>query len=429
MYYKLLITSILYGLMDNPAFSTTTMQLTDYQWVVLVSILLIPNLIPAATFLHVKQKYPYKLAFLSKGKRWCLKFQVWDLSKEKLVNKREWVPLSLKTDAEKEAWAEQAKARLNQLLIDGYVLGNKNAPNNRVLNVYRAAEIWLQSKVKKIREDSMKDYQTTAQVFADFIEDQHNSPVFHLLEKKDILAFLDHLTNDRNVGATTRNNYLTRLKIFFADMQELGFTENNPCKGITKLRESPKKNMPYTDAELRVLLPYLREHDFMSYVFVNCIYYCFIRVTELRKLRVENFDLINRKIFLPSDVSKNLKNDNVDMPYALCQLLESYGINKAYSSDFVFTIKNKPGEHMMSKNVMAKRFAIYRQKVGIRSKNKGLYSFKPTGVCKLYMAGVDLKSIQRQLRHHSLDMTDKYLRELGLYRNDSLIDSFPPLES
>lgn len=42
------------------------------------------------------------------------------------------------------------------------------------------------------------------------------------------------------------------------------------------------------------------------------------------------------------------------------------------------------------------------------------YSWKHTGVTNAYLAGVDIVSIQRQCRHHSLSETEKYLRSLGL---------------
>ena len=49
-----------------------------------------------------------------------------------------------------------------------------------------------------------------------------------------------------------------------------------------------------------------------------------------------------------------------------------------------------------------------------------LYSWKHTGVCNAYRAGVDIKTLQGLLRHHSLDMTAIYMRSLGLRVDENL---------
>ena len=43
-----------------------------------------------------------------------------------------------------------------------------------------------------------------------------------------------------------------------------------------------------------------------------------------------------------------------------------------------------------------------------------LYSWKHSGVVAAYNAGIDIKTIQNQCRHHSLEQTDIYLKSLGL---------------
>ena len=47
-------------------------------------------------------------------------------------------------------------------------------------------------------------------------------------------------------------------------------------------------------------------------------------------------------------------------------------------------------------------------------KDYTLYSWKHSGVVAAYNAGIDIKTIQNQCRHHSLEQTDIYLKSLGL---------------
>jgi integrase len=51
------------------------------------------------------------------------------------------------------------------------------------------------------------------------------------------------------------------------------------------------------------------------------------------------------------------------------------------------------------------------------SKDYTLYSWKHSGVVAAYKAGIDIKTIQSQCRHQSLEQTDIYLKSLGLNVN------------
>ena len=50
-------------------------------------------------------------------------------------------------------------------------------------------------------------------------------------------------------------------------------------------------------------------------------------------------------------------------------------------------------------------------------KDYTLYSWKHSGVVVAYKAGIDIKTIQSQCRHKSLEQTDIYLKSLGLSMN------------
>lgn len=54
-------------------------------------------------------------------------------------------------------------------------------------------------------------------------------------------------------------------------------------------------------------------------------------------------------------------------------------------------------------------------------KNFTLYSWKHTGVVNAYHAGIDIKSIQMQCRHHSIQQTDTYLKSLGFTDNEEIL--------
>lgn len=121
-------------------------------------------------------------------------------------------------------------------------------------------------------------------------------------------------------------------------------------------------------------------------------------------------DLEERKIFIPSSISKNGKDGYVSIPESFYKILKK---SKEFNSGERWVFEAREGGKPYSKNVMADRFRklIKELKLG---KDYTLYSWKHSGVVAAYHAGVDIKSIQNQCRHHSLEQTDIYLKSLGL---------------
>ena len=93
---------------------------------------------------------------------------------------------------------------------------------------------------------------------------------------------------------------------------------------------------------------------------------------------------------------------------------------------FVFGSQYKPGTKPPGKNTLRNRFNKYRDAMNM-SKDYKFYSWKHTGGIFASNAGIPVKDIQIQMRHHSLDVTDKYLRKMRGIDSDYLKNRFPKL--
>jgi integrase len=60
---------------------------------------------------------------------------------------------------------------------------------------------------------------------------------------------------------------------------------------------------------------------------------------------------------------------------------------------------------------------------GLRGKGYTLYSWKHTGAVNAHLSGVGIKQLQLMLRHSTVQMTDIYLKSLGL-RTDPNIENY-----
>ena len=84
-------------------------------------------------------------------------------------------------------------------------------------------------------------------------------------------------------------------------------------------------------------------------------------------------------------------------------------------------IVNEAGAHYYSKKFKA---VLLRFNY---SNDYSLYSWKHTGNKNACLAGIPVKEIQLQNRHHSLDETDKYLRGLVLGDAKNIRNLFPEI--
>ncbi len=280
-------------------------------------------------------------------------------------------------------------------------------------------------KVQNIRAKNNSD--TTNQrdksyfhKFRQFLEKNNliNEPT-EKISKTDILNFLDNIKGN----ATTYNNYLTFLKAVFNVMLQREMICKNPCEGIKKQRARETKSVAFTPEHTKILAQACKEYDTELYVFCMCIFYTFIRPLELRRLKVGQIDLEKQKIYIDGTQSKNKKSEYVVIPDVLKNIFLETKFLERNPNDFLFS-DNKNLHY--SRNKYSEAFAKICRALDM-PKNYSLYCWKHTGVVAYYNAGAKIKFIQMQCRHSSLDETNKYLKDLGLFENDNIFENAPEI--
>ena len=241
------------------------------------------------------------------------------------------------------------------------------------------------------------------------------------IKKSDILNYLDGIRTKCN--AVTYNNHLSWLKLVFNLMKSRDMVEKNPCEGINKLKTQQTKSIAFAPEHTKQLAQACKLQDTELYIFCMCVFYTFIRPIELRRLKVCQVDLEQRKINILGSQSKNKKNEYVMIPDKLKDIfLESKFLERP-KDDFLFS--DYKTLHY-SRNKFSVAFAKICKALDM-PKNYSLYCWKHTGVVAYYRAGAKLKAIQMQCRHSSLDETNKYLKDLGLFENDNIFENAPEI--
>lgn len=230
------------------------------------------------------------------------------------------------------------------------------------------------------------------------------------LSKSIITRFLNELLENRsNVTYNAYKNILYRL------------TKNEIFvkKNLAKMSVPAKFFSQKQKEQIRDLL----KDDYPQiWLFCQAIYFTLIRPGELRQLRLSNIDMENQSITVPAHISKNKKTQTISMPDGFYTELLAIGVDSLPESYYLFGTAGVPSQKPRKIDFFAKKHQAVLKSIGYDTTLYKLYSWKHTGVVGMIKVGAGEKEIQVQGRWHSLDMLDKYLRQLG-YSDFSIVKS------
>lgn len=84
---------------------------------------------------------------------------------------------------------------------------------------------------------------------------------------------------------------------------------------------------------------------------------------------------------------------------------------------------------MYGSGTMYRRHVRALAACGLNNQGYTLYSWKHTGAVAAAKSNIPIKQLQLQLRHHSLDQVDQYLRQMGVSDLREIAADFPPMDA
>lgn len=211
-----------------------------------------------------------------------------------------------------------------------------------------------------------------------------------------IAAFYEHLLRTGRKPGTI-DGYQTTLSAL------LGPQRVRAVKAPAFTHEPARR---FSRADRLRLAGHLAHTDPELWLFVQFVYYCFVRPrTELRLLTTDCLLLDEGQLVVPAALSKSKKTRYVPIPATF--LAELRGCE--FPGPYLFG-GAKPYGH----NTMAVRHTKYLKKLGLSPTEYKLYSWRHTAAAEAVKAGVPIKILQLWMGHSSPDITDKYLRQIGI---------------
>jgi site-specific recombinase XerD len=234
--------------------------------------------------------------------------------------------------------------------------------------------------------------------------------------------YTDYLYSENLHNNTVAHN-INVLRIAYNKMLMRKVVKANPFQDIKTRKKAPQPLQFFTDRHIKLIKGWCLEFDAQLWLACELQFSCFIRPKEMRLLRVHDFNLDEGIIDIRATVSKNGKAQCVIIPDHLLPTWRARlaGCN---GNQYVFTISGMPGDQMAGRDYLSKHHKKCLTALGIEG-NFGFYSWKHTGVIKAVRNGINIRDIQNQLRHHSLDMVQRYLANLGAIDSDELRHNMP----
>ena len=368
---------------------------------------------PKGDFLSGATLVGYTLPQLHTGKSWYVDFFAWDPVSERMKRKKYMLD-RCKTVSERRTMASLLITSITHRLMKGwnpFVSSDSTRHLTAFDDVLRKYRDYISSMEAKgtLKQKTAYDYLSRVGTLETYISECHVRISFvYQFDRGFIIDFLDYLIMDKDVSATTRNNYRTWLSTVGTWLVERKYISRNPVEDVHMLREKEKKREPLTGTALARMREYLYNNN--RHFLLACMmeYYTFIRPDEMRHLRIGNVSISRKEVTVPAEVSKNRKERTVGLNQKIILLMVELNIFDAPSQYYIFGEGLKPGPEMTYLNHF--RLEWRKMRTALRWPDSyQFYSLKDSGIRDLANAkGVVVA--RDQAGHYDISVTNRYLK-------------------
>ena len=363
--------------------------------------------------LSAKNIVQFTLPRLHTGKQWYVDFFAYDPACDRMRRKR-YMLNRYKSVRDRRKYATILIHNLFEMLKQGwnpFVSASKTRQFTLfsvVLQRYYDYTVSAESK-KILKQKTAIDYRSRLNQLTIYLKEVSTGVKYvYQFDRAFAIDFLDYLILDKDVSATTRNNYRTWLSTFASWLVERQYIEKNPIENIHMLRTEEKFRDPLTAADLVRLRDYTSKYNPSFYLACMMEYYCFIRPDELRYVKIGDISISDQTVYIHPDFSKNRKGQVVALNTKVLKIMIEQNVFDHPSNEFLFGHDLAPGPDQIYVN----QFRIEWQKVRDAlhfPKRYQFYSLKDSGIRDLANAE-GIVVARDQARHSDISVTNRYLK-------------------
>lgn len=354
-----------------------------------------------------KKIYDYRPArFLSSGKIAYVVYSVCNPESGRLVYRR--IKLNyIKSKSERKKYAEDLIKTINAKLANGYnpFIDNTNAAKMMLLS--DAINEFLKHKRREVEthnicKDTYQDYLQHLTALKIFVSDCY----MYSIKSAAVNSFLDEIYIVKQVSAVTRNHYLQSLKTFFTYCKNRDYIIENPAASIGAMKTAPKKRTAIPPETLQRIFNHLQATD--KYYLLACylLYACFIRPSEMCKLKLSAVSFKNQTIMIDASISKNKKSQTVTIPLNIARYMIDLKLYQYPADYYLIGHDFAPSAKQCSDKILRAKWLQIRKVLRLPDVYQ-FYSLKDAGITQM-IAMLNVAEVRDQARHHSISITDVY---------------------
>jgi len=249
------------------------------------------------------------------------------------------------------------------------------------MSIVEAFKFGLGIKKRELNSNSYNGYSSHINRFEKWLTDKelHNNGI-STITKTLVIEYLNSIL--KVSSSRNRNNYRTSISSLFTTLEDNELIKDNFVKKIKNLKTTPERNKTYTPAMQKDIYEYMKKEDPILLLFVQFISYNLLRPIEVCRLKIEDIDIQDKKLYVKA------KNKAVKIKIIPDHLLKEIpDLSDLDKKLFLFTPEKIGGywdaNETNRRDHFSKRFKKVKDYFGL-GVNYGMYSFRHTFITKLY---------------------------------------------
>ena len=308
--------------------------------------------------------------------------------------------------------------------------------------------------LKGLSVKTIKSYHQTLLLFSKYLEEERGITDINKVNK-DVVEEYIQFTRDRGkysyvadekflkqnyqdkrsdigkeVSASTLNNYLRNIKVFFNFLYDSEIIKfNNVCKA-KYIKEKRRMKDQISDEEFKKLINKINLtifSEYRDYIIINLLFDTGMRLSECLSLTIHDIDLIRRTIFLSADVTKGKKDRYVFYSQTLGKIFNRYLKYKDAIKETDLLFPTTRCTQLTASN-FERNFRNYRERAKI-DKNITPHVLRNNFGRRFLLNGGDIYMLSRILGHSSVTVTEKAYLDLSTVDIREKYKKYSPLEN
>ena len=299
-------------------------------------------------------------------------------------------------------------------------------------------EFMLYCRSTQLREKTMSSYEQTLHLFGRWCADELKIYSVEKITENVIRKYIDDLqtrgkytfyVNDlskkknypdrrrdyrKPVSATTINNYIRNIRVFFNWLEREYIIRKNPMKRIRQLKYNRQAKVFLSDEDLKKLLSkfdksYFTEHR--DYVMIMLMLDSGMRLGECSTLLVTDLELARKRINLRAEETKGRKDRTVYFSPKTESVLRRWlqFKDRYVESDYLFPVKEHGGA--ISVGNFETNFKRYINRAGL-DEDYCPHCLRNNFAKRCLMNGMDIFTLSKILGHSSVEVTEQAYLDL-----------------